>query len=90
MVNKDNNCHLKSTDSVDNDIRYISFRLTLTPREKEIIDLVAQGYLNKQIAYNLRVGEQTIKNHLSKIFRKLGVNNRTGAVVEIIKIRSFS
>lgn len=53
----------------------------LTPRETEIIDYVALGYLNKQIAGKLGISEQTIKNHMSSILRKLDANDRTQAVV---------
>lgn len=53
----------------------------LTPRETEIIDYVALGNLNKQIADKLGISEQTIKNHMSSILRKLDANDRTQAVV---------
>jgi len=53
----------------------------LTPRETEVIDYVALGYLNKQIAGKLGISEQTIKNHISSILRKLDANDRTQAVV---------
>lgn len=53
----------------------------LTPRETEVIDYVALGYLNKQIADKLGISEQTIKNHISSILRKLDANDRTQAVV---------
>ena len=49
---------------------------TLSSREKEIIALVAQGLKNKEIAGKLYVAEQTVKNHLHKIFDKLGVSAR--------------
>jgi DNA-binding NarL/FixJ family response regulator len=51
----------------------------LTKREKEIMDLVAQGYSNTRVASLLWVTEQTVKFHLSNIYRKLGVANRTEA-----------
>ncbi len=53
----------------------------LTPKEKEVLRCIAQGYLNKQIAYEFDVGEQTIKNHVTSIMRKLTANSRTDAVV---------
>ena len=53
----------------------------LTPREKEVLRCIAQGYPNKQIAYEFDVGEQTIKNHVTSIMRKLTANSRTDAVV---------
>jgi len=57
----------------------------LTPRETEILNYIAQGYLNKQIAVELNISEQTIKNHVTSILRKLNANARTEAVVVAIK-----
>jgi DNA-binding NarL/FixJ family response regulator len=51
----------------------------LTPRELEILQLVAEGHSNAQLARMLWVTEQTVKFHLSNIYRKLGVSNRTEA-----------
>ena len=62
-----------------------SFISPLTPRETEILNYMAQGYLNKQIAEILSVSEQTIKNHITSILRKLNANARTQAVVIAIK-----
>jgi DNA-binding NarL/FixJ family response regulator len=53
----------------------------LSPREVEILDNIAQGMTNKQVAYTLSISEQTVKNHMSSILRKLSVNDRTQAVV---------
>jgi two-component system, NarL family, response regulator DegU len=57
----------------------------LTPREIEILEFIAKGYLNKQIAAELGISEQTIKNHVTSILRKLNANARTEAVVVAIK-----
>jgi DNA-binding NarL/FixJ family response regulator len=51
----------------------------LTAREQEILGLVAEGRTNPQISRELWLAEQTVKFHLSKIYRKLGVSNRTEA-----------
>jgi DNA-binding NarL/FixJ family response regulator len=51
----------------------------LTPREREILRLVAEGHSNAVLARMLWVTEQTVKFHLSNIYRKLGVSNRTEA-----------
>jgi len=57
----------------------------VTPREREILGYMTQGYLNKQIAFTLKISEQTVKNHVTSILRKLNANARTQAVVEAIK-----
>jgi DNA-binding NarL/FixJ family response regulator len=62
-----------------------SFISPLTPREIEILEYIAQGFLNKQIAAELGISEQTIKNHVTSILRKLNANARTEAVVVAIK-----
>ena len=62
-----------------------AFISPLTPRETEILKYIAQGYLNKQIAAELGISEQTIKNHVTSILRKLNANARTEAVVVAIK-----
>ena len=51
----------------------------LTKREIPILELIAQGHSNRQVADSLSVTEQTVKFHLTNIYRKLGVTNRTGA-----------
>jgi DNA-binding NarL/FixJ family response regulator len=53
----------------------------LTPRELDILTLVAAGSNNREISESLGVSEQTVKNHMSTIFHKLGVPNRTRAVM---------
>lgn len=53
----------------------------LTFRERQIVDCVRQGKLNKEIAYELQLEEGTVKAYLHQIFRKLGVANRTGLAV---------
>ncbi|MBN1152016.1 MAG: response regulator transcription factor [Dehalococcoidia bacterium] len=62
-----------------------SFMSPLTPKEMEVLKYMAEGYLNKQIADKLDVTEQTIKNHITSILRKLNANARTQAVVIAIK-----
>ena len=52
----------------------------LTPREVDVLRLVASGHSNKQIATVLGIGESTVKTHLLKVFDKLGVADRTRAV----------
>lgn len=57
----------------------------LTPREVEILDCVAQGNSNKEIARILSISDQTVKNHITSILRKLAVNDRTQAVIYALR-----
>jgi len=57
----------------------------LTPRELEVLGLVAEGLRNREIAERLGVSEQTIKNQLSSVLHKLGVPNRTHAVTYAVR-----
>ena len=52
----------------------------LTGREREVLQLIAGGHPNKQIAWKLGVGEETVKSNIKNIFGKLQVNDRTHAV----------
>ena len=49
----------------------------LTPQQFRVLSMIAEGLLNKQIAYELNVSEATVKAHMTAIMRKLGVSNRT-------------
>ena len=62
-----------------------TFVSPLTPRETEILNYMAKGYLNKQIAGMLDISEQTIKNHVTSILRKLDANARTQAVITAVR-----
>jgi DNA-binding NarL/FixJ family response regulator len=57
----------------------------LNEREIEILELMVKGLENKKIAQELFMSEQTIKNHITSIFKKLEVKNRTHAVIYAIK-----
>lgn len=59
---------------------------TLTPQQLRVLQMLRQGLLNKQIAYELQVGETTVKAHVSEILRKLNVYSRTQAVIEVSKL----
>ncbi len=52
----------------------------LTPREREVLQLAAEGLANKQIALSLEISEHTVKFHLSSLYTKLGVTSRTEAI----------
>ena len=57
----------------------------LTRREIEVLKLLAEGLFNKEIAYTLSISEKTVKNHVSNIFTKIKVSDRTQAAVYAIK-----
>jgi DNA-binding NarL/FixJ family response regulator len=57
----------------------------LTEREREVLDLLAKGYRNKEIAEKLIISERTVKFHVGIIFQKLGVSNRAEAVSRAIQ-----
>jgi len=57
----------------------------LSPREMEVLELIVRGKSNKEIARQLGISSQTVKNHLSSILRKLAVNDRTQAAVYALR-----
>lgn len=59
---------------------------SLTPQQTRVLTMLAEGLLNKQIAYELGVSEATIKAHVSAVLQKLGVDSRTQAVIQLGKI----
>ncbi|PCK88907.1 DNA-binding response regulator [Rhizobium sophoriradicis] len=71
----------------DPDVADLIHRLhTLTPQQSRVLTMLAEGLLNKQIAYELGVSEATIKAHVSAILLKLDVDSRTQAVIQLGKI----
>jgi len=62
---------------------------TLTTQQNRILQLICEGKLNKQIAYDLSIAETTVKAHVTAIMRKLGVQSRTQAVL-LAKQLSFA
>ena len=54
---------------------------TLTNRQSQVLELVAQGLSNKQIAYEMGVSEATVKLHINALLRSIGATNRTQAVI---------
>jgi DNA-binding NarL/FixJ family response regulator len=59
---------------------------SLTPQQYKVLQMLKQGLLNKQIAYEFDVSEATVKAHVTAIMRKLGANNRTQAVMKVANI----
>lgn len=58
----------------------------LTPQQLRVLDMVRRGLQNKQIAYELKICETTVKVHVSEVLRKLNVASRTNAIIEMSKI----
>ena len=69
-------------DEINNDMNQYK---TLTKREIEVLKLLSHGLLNKEIAFKLDISEKTVKNHVSNIFKKIEVSDRTQAAVYAIK-----
>lgn len=59
---------------------------TLTPRETDVLRLIAAGYSNREIAESLGMTEGSVKNHISNVLSKLGARDRTRAVLRAIEI----
>ena len=57
----------------------------LTPREREVLDMLASGFSNKEIAWRMKISEHTVKSHVASIFAKLDVSTRTEAVTQGIR-----
>ena len=58
----------------------------LTPKEKQIFNLLIQNYNTKEIAFQLGISDKTVRNHISNVLLKLGVKGRAQAVVELIRM----
>ena len=69
----------KPSNQTLNEIEFID-KVKITGRQQEILGLVSQGLLNKQIADQLNISTNTVKAHLHELFRHLQVTNRTSAV----------
>jgi DNA-binding NarL/FixJ family response regulator len=59
----------------------------LTARERDVLRLIVEGLANKEIAHRLRIGEKTVKTHVSRVLAKLDVVDRTQAAVLAIRLR---
>lgn len=71
----------------DPDVKDLIQRIqTLTPQQARVLGMLAEGLLNKQIAYELGVSEATIKAHVSAVLQKLDVDSRTQAVIRLGKL----
>lgn len=59
--------------------------MKLTPRECQILNCIAEGCTNKEAAVRLKLSLKTVETHLMRIYLKLGVKNRVGAVLALLK-----
>jgi len=71
----------KSAGSSTSELELAERMAQLTPQQFKVLMMMSQGLLNKQIGYQLNVSEATVKAHVTAIMSKLGVNNRTQAVL---------
>ena len=58
----------------------------LTPRERDVLAMISQGFSNKRIARTLEISPETVKTHVKRIFLKLAVNTRTEAVFQAVSL----
>lgn len=65
-------------------------QLQISPRERQIVELVIAGCKNKEIARRLFISEKTVKNHLSNIFEKVGVSDRVELALYVMEKKIFS
>jgi len=77
---------LKGLEKLHNEFSSLDQPDPLTERETEILRLMAGGYSNKEIANSLGVAEGTVKNHVSNILSKMGVRDRTRAVLKAFEL----
>ncbi len=70
-------------DEVDQEVEPLFIPLSV--REVEVLDYIAKGNSNKEIARSMGISDQTVKNHITSIMRKLAVNDRTQAVVYALR-----
>lgn len=74
------------TENKNNNEKNIINSFELTEREKEICKLLSEGYTNKELCEKLFLSNGTVKNYVTNIYNKLGVNNRTTAILFLKKI----
>lgn len=70
--------------------RGIFIKSILTNRERAVFNLLVQNKTTKEIAEELSISEKTVRNHISNTMQKLGVKARSGAVIELIKLKELS
>lgn len=61
----------------------------LTPREKEIFELLIKNYTTEEISTHIGISSKTVRNHISNVIQKLGVKGRSQAILELIKMKEL-
>lgn len=62
----------------------------LTQREYEVFSLLVMNKSTKEIAHEFGISDKTVRNHISNVIQKLGVNDRAGAVIELLRLKVIS
>jgi len=78
---------LKATAQHHEDLDLAARVAQLTQQQYKVLYYLTEGWLNKQIAYDLHISEATVKAHMTAIFRKLGVTNRTQVVIQAQRLQ---
>ncbi|MFC4401666.1 LuxR C-terminal-related transcriptional regulator [Gracilibacillus xinjiangensis] len=76
----------KTNNMTENRVEAIQHHNQISKREKEVLELVIQGFSNKEIASKLFISDHTVKNHLTHIFQKLNVTDRAQAIAKVYQL----
>ena len=76
---------LSPSNLLRNVLRECAESYRLTYREEQIVDLILQGWSNKAIAAGCNITEQTVKDHLKHVYRKMGVHQRTAVIAKVLQ-----
>ncbi len=79
---------IEALDSTPDDMELIAKLSTLTAQQQRVLMMIADGLLNKQIAFTLEISEATVKAHVTAILRKLGFYSRTQAAVMVERLQA--
>lgn len=81
---------VESMPSAPDDVDLVSKLASLTPQQQRVLMMIADGLLNKQIAFTLAISEATVKAHVTAILRKLGLYSRTQAAVIVERLQAHA
>ncbi|WP_199256820.1 response regulator transcription factor [Alteribacillus sp. YIM 98480] len=68
-------------------VEAVNKKIKLSPREEEVLELILQGLNNRDIARELYISDHTVKNHVTKIYQKLGVSDRANAISKVYQLK---